>query len=61
MRNDDKGSDDAMDGDGGNVGKMMKSMLMAITVTMTMMMMMMMTMLSMDSFPTTHPSSDRML
>ena len=60
MSDDDKGSDDAMSGDGGNVGKMMKSMLMAITVTMTMMMMMMM-MLSMDSFPTTHPSSDRML
>ena len=57
MSDDDKGSDDAMDGDGGNVGKMMKSMLMAITVTMTMMMMM----LSMDSFPTTYPSSDRML
>ena len=57
MSDDDKGSDDAMGGDGGNVGKMMKSMLMAITVTMTMMMMM----LSMDSFPTTHPSSDRML
>ena len=57
MSDDDKGSDDAMGGDGGNVGKMMKSMLMVITVTMTMMMMM----LSMDSFPTTYPSSDRML
>ena len=57
MSDDDKGSDDALDGNAGNVGKMMKSMLMAITVTMTMMMMM----LSMDSFPTTYPSSDRML
>ena len=54
MSDDDKDGDDAMDGDGGNVGKMMTSILMTITVTMMMMM-------SIDIFPRAHPSSDRML